>query len=418
MNSQSLPAVDLINYSPRQGSENDGVFTLQSGHPVDYACFALWNGALSRQCEILDDLKQQFQVVGDFEITWSRQHYNRNIARLYERRGGLGAFEGWNDKIGPPPFRFIVVRDPAPICTWKRSVSGVIEPSNEKVVAAKYKYRDMFQKPYQVHSSNNLLEFLYQSVLVLGKERLERVVGADCIVSETLQKDLEGADGWRDWNELFSVLSASLRYLVLRNFESLPNQLDDKDIDFLCDDCQRFASVANIEQRSSRRYKGSLRVDGKSIASDIRFVGDGYYPAVWEQDMLRSRSMFRSFYVPNTDDLFFSILYHCKVQKPQVKPKYRTELQALAVKMRFDWFDVERLDDDTACGKLLAGYLRSRNLHFEVPIDAGVFCNHSIVGQLPQRDGKRRNLKQKVSYAIRNPDRILPFLIRKLTKKP
>ena len=85
--------------------------------------------------------------------------------------------------------------------------------------------------------------------------------------------------------------------------------------------------------------------------------------------------------------------------------------------MRFDWFDIGCLDDDTACGRLLAGYLRSRNLHFEVPVDAGVFCNRSVVSHLPQRGGKLRDFKQKVAYAIGNPGRILPFLFRKLTNR-
>ena len=57
------------------------------------------------------------------------------------------------------------MRDNSPSYTWKRSVS-VIEPSNEKVVAAKYQYRAWFEKKYQVQFANNLSEFLLQAALV------------------------------------------------------------------------------------------------------------------------------------------------------------------------------------------------------------------------------------------------------------
>lgn len=416
-----LPAVSNVTYAPiLEGDDLQG-FSLSTGCKDDYACFAIWNAALVKQDEISADLADKFDVIGDFEIHWSQKHYNRNIARLYERNGGFEEFEQWNDKIGPPPFRFIIVRDRKPVYTWKQSVSGAIEPSNENIVAAKYKYRAMFEKEYQIHSSNNISELLAQIALVLGPDRAQRVLSSTTCSPETLHKDLEGAEGWENWHDLFAVLNFGCKYLVLRNYEGLPAQLEDTDIDFLCDHFQRLASAANVDQSEARPFKGTINVDGQSVSVDIRYVGDGYYPAPWQIDMLQRRTALAGFYVPAPDDLFFSLLYHCKVQKPTVKPKYGPELGTLAQKLRFSWFDPSVLDDDVQSARLLAGYLRARGFVYENPVDQGVFENGPIVDKLPQRfialSSRARGyekLKGKIVKAVRQPGLIIPYVLKKM----
>ena len=146
-------------------SDNNGEFSLKHGFEEDFACFALWEGALSKEDQILPDLENNFTIIANVLVHWSKENYSRNIQRLYEEHGAETSFRGYSEKIGRPPFRFVIVKDHSPSYTWKRSVSGAIEPSNERVVAAKYRYRDLFKTPYQVHSSNNLEEFLVQSSL-------------------------------------------------------------------------------------------------------------------------------------------------------------------------------------------------------------------------------------------------------------
>lgn len=407
---------DDIAYLPSEDST--GHFTLDTGLEHDYACFALWNGALKKQQDILNDLQKHFEILADYEITWSEDFYQQNIDRLYERAMRDKAFHGWDAKIGPPPFRFVIVRDTCPKYTWKRSVSGVIEPSNESVVAAKYRYRDLFTAKYQVHSSNNIKEFLFQSALVLGPERLQAVLEKPVSEQEELQKDLEGAGGWDSWKQLFDVLNIGSKYLVQRNFEGLPDQLIDKDIDFLCDNYQKLAALSGMKPKKGQPYKGKIAVKGKNFSVDIRFTGDGYLPSVWQEDMLRRRQILEGFYVPAPDDLFFSVLFHCKVQKREVKPKYITDLSTLAQELRFDWFDGVDLTDDSTCGSILNGYFRARSYYYEVPMDKGVQQNMSVIRLLPSSPigglSAIHGFRRQLIIAIRNPKKAQEFLFRKI----
>lgn len=412
----SIHSLDNITYKPLQNKKQE--FSLDIGMHYDLACFALWSGALERADEIIADLAAEFQIIADFEVHWSKDFYRQNIARFYERPAPEGPFVDWDSKVGPPPFRFLIVRDAHPRYTWKRSVSGIIEPSNERVVAAKYKYRDLFTKKYQIHSSNNIEEFLFQAVMVLGADRLLHTLSNPSTALQVLEKDLEGSGGWNNWQDLFDVMNIGVRYLVLRNFEGLPEQLLDTDIDFLCDNFQRLASLCAVQQKPKQPYKGKLRVAGEYINTDIRHIGDRYYPAPWQADMLQRRNFSEGFFVPAHDDLFFSILYHCKVQKVQVKNKYIPELSMLAEHLRFDWFDGEDLKDDMKCGSIISGYMRARGLYYEDPIDKGVQKNQSVISILPKEMSvtQRGKLLKKITTVISHPQKAWDFAIRKLRK--
>jgi hypothetical protein len=141
-------------------------------------------------------------------------------------------------------------------------------------------------------------------------------------------------------------------------------------------------------------------VADQNIPADIRFVGDGYYPAVWQKDMLERKRQISGFYVPRQDDYFFSLFYHCKIHKKQVKQKYKNLLAALAQEMRFDWFDAGAVDDDEAAQKLLAGYMNANHYFYESPIDKGVGENKKIIADLPRiknfgKKGKIRKLLRR-----------------------
>jgi len=197
----------------------------------------------------------------------------------------------------------------------------------------------------------------------------------------------------------------------------LPHQLLDQDIDFLCDNYQRLASLCGIKQNSNIPYKGSMIVNGTELSVDIRFTGDKYFPAAWQETMLRRRQPRHGFYVPAPDDLFFSVLFHCKVQKLKVKSKYVTDLTALARDLRFDWFDGTDLADDFACGRILNGYMRARGFQYEAPLDRGVKQNMLVIDMLPLSpcrpgEARARTFREKLILAIRHPRKARDFLLK------
>jgi len=382
-------------------------FSMHSSAKREYACFAIWEGGRSREEEVLDGLRESFDIVADFLVHWSDEHYWRNIQRLYRRPVNYSE-AGYDKKIGKPPFRFVIVEDKNPCYVWMRSVSGVVEPSNRNVVRKKYEFRSWFESKYQVHSSNNIGEFYFQAVLILGEKLLlDSLVSNDSLL-KVVEKDLEGAEGWKDWAEMLNVLNFCSNYIVLRNFDNLPVSPSDGDVDFLCDNYQLLASAANIHQQLGRPYKGVADVSGARIPIDIRFVGDGYYPAAWQKDMLRRRILSDGIYIPLVDDYFFSILYHCKIHKKTLSSRYKLMLNSLAEKMGFDWFLDIDLNDDKAVGDVIRGYMLFCNYYYEKPVDHGVYENKGIAKVVSQASLMN---KRGVSWARMLRKSIRPLLL-------
>lgn len=370
----------------------------------DVACFALWDRARAKESEILDDLAAHFEVLGTFHVHWTEKHYNRNISRLYESNAGTEPFFKYNRKIGKPPFTFVIARDKNPAYTCIKSVSGAIEPANRNVIARKYAYRALFQDSYQIHSSGNAYEFFFQMALVLGIDMLEATLaGKNKGRVIELHKDLEGADGWRDWHELFSILNYSAHYLTLNNPDDLAC---DGAIEFLCDDYQRLASAANVYQQFPKPYTGKIKVAGQNIAANIRFVGDNCYPSAWAKDILNGRESHQGCHLPSAQDQFFSLLYRAKVHQRHVADKHAGTLAALAKELQYDWFDSAKIHDDAAMAENLSGYMRANKYFYAAPLDKELGKNTAVIKKLPKLAaigaGETKRKWKKLKRDIRN----------------
>lgn len=358
----------------------------------DLHCFVVWEDALPVCDRIRNVLAEHYAMRCDARIHWSPGRLVENSYRLYGRSIPWlenQAFDGVPDeKIGNGCFHFFVVEDRAPRYVYDQSVSQCVELVNPKVVAHKRLFRSWVPAPFRVHSSGNAEEFYTQAVLILGLRKLETLWGdSEAFLDGEWFQDLEGSEGWDSYEHLFQVLNYGADYLVLRNFESLPHLLEDADIDFLARSCQRLASVANVKQLTyaGRPYKGKLPMAGKLIPVDIRHVKDGYYDGNWESDMLcRKIRHNECLYVPRTDDYFFSLLYHAKVQKSSVKPIYFERLEALARQIGMDWWTRKNLEGNDACGRFLAGYMKNLGYEYDVPRDPDVFKNPDVISNLPR----------------------------------
>ncbi len=352
---------------------------------VDLACFAIWEHGRSKESEIIKDLECNFEVLGVFRVHWSEKHYNSNIARLYENPETSTPFYRYDRKIGRPPFTFIIVRDKAPAFTYMRTVSGAIEAVNRNFIDRKNEFRTWFEQKYQIHCSCNFNEFSAQSALILGMKTLEDTLqGRNKGSIIELEKDLEGAGGWKSWQELFSILNYSSHYLILRDFENLSSQAPIDGLEILCDSFQSFASIANIQQDLTKPYSGSICVSEKSCHIDIRFVGDGYYPSSWEKQMLDRRVLGQGFFSPCTEDFFFSLLYHTKLHQKNPNDDEVTILKKLSEELSFDWFPSGNLTSDNDIGAILSGYMGAKKYYYEQPLDRSVQVNSSVVKFMPK----------------------------------
>ncbi len=354
----------------------------------DFACFALWKPARPYREKIRELLSSKFEILLETEIVWSVENFKQNAARLYESpmKSNIPKEKwpkGHEEKIGDRKFILFVVKDSNPNYTYAMSVSKKIELSNLNVVAAKYQIRDWIfddlKIKFAVHSTNNIQEFLFQASLIFGIDLLKRLMNGDKPKIETISKDLEGANGWKNWKEFFDILNLTSNYLVLRGFETLPKENPEKDLDILTDNYQRFASALGATQLSHQPYKGVVNVNDERISLDMRYIGDKYYDVAWAKEMINTKVNRNGVFVPRDDHYFFSLLFHAKVQKPKVKEKYIGILDELSKTSSFDWYKSEQLNNDKAMGQLLDGYFRSHCYYYEDPLDNGVYKNESVI---------------------------------------
>jgi hypothetical protein len=193
-----------------------------------------------------------------------------------------------------------------------------------------------------------------------------------------IERDLAGADGWASLAELFHVLNSSIEYVVLRNFENLPEsatRAGHGDIDLLCSSTRELAFIANATRAFPEVYRVLHRVNvgGEAVAFDFREVGDNYYDPVWEKDMLERRVFSpKGFFHVAPEDHFYSLLYHAAVHKPAIAQDYMSRLGELSGQS-FDVKDARAKIDD---------FFSARGYRFVDPLDLSVYINCHFVPDL------------------------------------
>ena len=380
----TIDRIKLVSFSPHRLRYVLDQNAHEFRHNVerDLNFFVIWEKGRAAEEEIAQLIRDRFTLLYAAEITWSDDNIARNFSRLYDRLGIEKARKAL--RVGGGPFLLFVVWDRRPRYIFDRSVSGDIEINNANVAVSKRLFREISGGKYLVHSSNNIREFFEQAVLLLGPKKFEEILTLATWNGqiERLNQDLAGSGGWSDLHELFAVLNYSANYLVLRNYEYMHDNFTGGDIDFLCDRLTRFAAAANASKRGAPKKlsKFTLSIAGQDVPIDARFVGDGYYHELWQSGMLQRKKLYSNLvYAPREDDHFFSLLYHAKIQKSEVKPAYLLRLEELARKIGMDWVDRELILEDERAANLLAGYMRANGLHYVEPFDQGVVRNAAVI---------------------------------------
>jgi len=132
---------------------------------------------------------------------------------------------------------------------------------------------------------------------------------------------------WSSVQELFKAIRTE-KYVVLRNYENLETEITSglhPDIDFLCAAPDRLKGILHLQPRGRIKdgihYK--VQIGGKTVAVDVRHVGDGYLDQRWERHILKNRKVFgRMCFVPEETDHMYSLLYHALIQKRTVSSDY------------------------------------------------------------------------------------------------
>lgn len=194
---------------------------------------------------------------------------------------------------------------------------------------------------------------------------------------------------YRSLNDFFEELNKDVKYVILRNFENLFEDLTilaHPDMDFLCENRQKFLEIVSTESRgkSDDFVHRKVRIAGKEVAIDIREVGDGYLDSAWEKKILSNRVMTdRGFYVPDKENYLFSLLYHVLIQKKQIASDYQEKLKGVIGQA--DVFERNSLL------RQLEEYMRTEGYQYTYPESSStVFFISSVSRDLIEKSLKKR----------------------------
>jgi hypothetical protein len=365
---------------------------LQHNFERDLHMFVLWEHAGPEWARIIGDLDRRFDVIHQRHVTWPVDDVDDNFLRLYGSAplAGRASETVFRRKeiVGAGTFAIVVVEDPDPHYVYDRTFSRKVEIVNQRIAEAKATYREWTGGGFRVHSSNSLGEFFRDMTLLVGAHELDRLLAVDVrdVAPSAVQESLAGAGGWRDLPELFIHLRRAARYVVLRNFEALPRSLmdGDGDIDALCADPNELAALANAAVQTDRdgKFACAAMVAGKPVSLDLRWPGDGYFDTAWQAAVLVDAVDQDGVIVPSIPDRFFTLLYHAKVHKKEVKDVYKERLRSLAQAVGLGHYRDANLSSDAAAADLLGGYMVSRGYRFTLPRDVWVGVNGPFVTHL------------------------------------
>lgn len=184
---------------------------------------------------------------------------------------------------------------------------------------------------------------------------------------------------WTSFNEFIKEANIHCNWLVLRNFEYLPDDFfgNDTDVDVLCENVEQFTTKMGLTKRSYGVAAYEANIAGIKVPFDVRFLGDGYYDKLWQYKMLKTKT-YTAEGVPRLSDehYFYSLIYHAKIQKKLVKSVYRERFFNLATVLQIaNYYTVEKIDDDKYVASLLDNFMRENYFSFSKPIDINIPCN-------------------------------------------
>jgi hypothetical protein len=214
------------------------------------------------------------------------------------------------------------------------------------------------------------------SLLELNKYNLTNQSKSNFLIKGNLQ----GYSGWNKLSTMFETLNKCVNWLVIRNFENLSDDFefcDGDDIDILCENQKTFINLINAKKRIGGRCSYIISVNDFDIPLDIRFVGDKYFDPLWQRDMLNNKRFIGSIPVPSEKDYFYSLIYHAKLQKYQVKNEYVNRLNDLSQKIGLSSATKNFIYDDKYTSSLINNFLELNGYKYTYTDNAR--RNHSFL---------------------------------------
>lgn len=338
--------------------------------------FVIWESARNHEKFLLNEFKKKFIIRDVYEITWNKQNFVNNMRRFYGPK--LGDASKKTANCGTGPFLLVIISDPNPKFAKRRTSNGM-EPVNINLYDSKKIYRKMTGKGYAIHSSITDKETNDDLTLLLGKniQDITKEISEKWDESiKKLESDLIGQNGWKDLKQLLYVLNSIMNYVILRNFEDLPDKFSiygHNDIDILTDDFLRIPYITNGGKSSFNDiFSPLVKIGDKKIPIDFEYPGDNNYDEKWSNDILKRRILYNGLYTPAKEDYFYTLFYHAVFHQKKLSEEYKKKLNNLATELGIRQITQQTFDDLDKSKEFLEkymsrmGYLHTNSTQYKI----------------------------------------------------
>lgn len=347
--------------------------------------FIIWEKAYDFKEKIISDIEEKFKILDIYEVMWDKQKFSENLTRFYGQKLPKNSFK--ERHCGNGPFTLIIVNDLNPIYKGRITSRGE-EIVNINMFDAKQLYRNWTGGGHKIHSTNSESETNHDITLLLGinvKDYLAKHTGKWDNKVKPLIENIVGCDGWKDINTVFYVLNSTHKYIVMRNYEYLiDKELDSEheDIDLLVDNYDDIAYLLNGTKVFNKKYRvlNKVKVNGKDVIFDFRFIGDNYYDEKFERCLLETRELIgKGLYVPNKLNYFYSLLYHAIIHKTQMAKDYKLRLVEMAKELDINSVNIETIDNNDKLKNELDKFMNANRYEYTEPNDISVYYNSKLL---------------------------------------
>ena len=312
--------------------------------------FIIWEKSRHKSESVLEDIKKRFIIRDMIEIEWSSKKFANNMQRFYGYN--LPNVIKKTKMCGKGPFLLIIVSDPATKLGERRTSYGM-ELVNTNIYDNKMEYRKWIGGEFPIHGANSIKESNHDLTLLLGKnvKDLENELPEEWDGSvKKLKTEVIGFNGWQNMNQFLYMLNGTVNYVILRNFEELPEEFSSdihKDIDILTDNAMLMPYLTNGEKSPiNDKISPLVKIGGEIVLFDFRYPGDCYYDEKWSKNILNNRELHKNgFYVPGKEDYFYTLLYHAVFHKKKITDDYKLKLENLAKDLEIKEITNKELDN-------------------------------------------------------------------------
>ena len=369
--------------------------------------FLIWSKGLPARDQVAADIAQHFTCLETVAVSWSAGRFSENLSRFYGEN--LPKNSSKEKHCGTGTFLCFVVRDEKPRYELRETSKG-IKPVNINLFDAKQRYREWTGGGHRIHGTDNVREAQNNLYMLFGVPYQRFLEAKGSILPDAWDADLIGSDGWDSLDAMFAAFNELANYVVLRNFRDIQTELENlhPDIDLLTDNKRLIVDIANGKPTTGKKYRVQYRtlVGGKQVFLDVRHVGDGYYDARWERDLLDTRVGYENLYVPDGEAHFYSLMYHAYYHKEQLSRDYIEKLMALAPAASLTYTLRSFLHNNVLSD--LDAYMARKGYRYSEPADTTVFLNakamepYARLGYSPlrRRYERKRSLKKLVKKVL------------------